>query len=221
MKNASILLFAILISVMAGLTNCSKTEKADIKVHKILKDTSAKIYETVKFGKQIWMSKNLDVVEFRNGDPIPEVRSLEEWVDYGKNRKPAFCYYDNDTENGRKYGILYNWFAVTDPRQLAPKGFHIPSKEEFDILIKTCGGEGEAAYKTLTRGGVAGFNAWYAGHRYCTGPFTDMGEIASFWTSTEESYFSAHKFYINRTNGHAQIYYDDEATGHNVRCIKD
>lgn len=72
--------------------------------------------EEVKIGDQIWMTRNLNVDKFCNGDPIPETKTNEEWIKAGENGKPAWCYYDNDPANGEKYGKLYNWYAVNDPR---------------------------------------------------------------------------------------------------------
>ncbi len=51
-----------------------------------------------------WSPKNLDVDKFRNGDIIPEAMTGEEWKLAGENGKPAFCYYDNNPENGKLYG---------------------------------------------------------------------------------------------------------------------
>lgn len=84
-----------------------------------------------KIGNQIWMAENLKVTKFRNGDPIPEAKSIEEWVNAGKNNNPAFCYVNNDPSTAQKYGILYNWFAVNDSRGLAPAGWKVPSNEDI------------------------------------------------------------------------------------------
>lgn len=101
----------------------------------IMTDTrDGKVYKTVVIGSQTWMAENLNVSTFRNGDPIPEARTNEEWEKAGKEGKPAWCYYDNDPKNGSKYGKLYNWYAVNDPRGLAPKGWYIPSHDEWTTL---------------------------------------------------------------------------------------
>jgi len=42
-------------------------------------------------------------------------------------------------DNGIKHGRLYNWYAVTDPRGLAPVGWHVPSREELTTLYTFCG----------------------------------------------------------------------------------
>ena len=101
---------------------------------------SPSIYaQTVTIGTQVWTSKNLAVSKFRNGDAIPLAKTNAEWQLAGQNKQPAWCYYENNGENGTKYGKLYNWDAVNDPRGLAPAGFHIPSDAEWTILRQYLG----------------------------------------------------------------------------------
>ena len=100
--------------------------------------------ETVVIGTQDWTKKNLNVSKYRNGDIIPEVKDPREWA---KLTTGAWCYYNNDPKNGAIYGKLYNWYAYNDPRGLAPEGFHIPSKTEWELLFSYLGGEKDAAGK--------------------------------------------------------------------------
>ena len=100
---------------------------------------TATFSQTVTIGTQEWMTKNLDVSTFRNGDPIPEAKTDEEWKKADEEGLPAWCYYDNDTANGAKYGKLYNWYAVNDSRGLATVGYHIPSDAEWTKLIDFLG----------------------------------------------------------------------------------
>ncbi len=95
-------------------------------------------YEEVKIGNQIWMLKNLSVSSYRNGDPIPEVPYIADWCNLTSG---AWCYHDNDPSIGQVYGKLYNWYAVTDPRGLAPEGWHIPSDDELTALSDYLGGD--------------------------------------------------------------------------------
>ena len=97
-------------------------------------------YKTVTIGTQIWMKENLNVSTFRNGDPIPEAKTAEEWQAAGEAKQPAWCYYDNDSKNGVKYGKLYNWYAVNDSRGLAPVGWHVPDNDEWEVLEGIAGG---------------------------------------------------------------------------------
>jgi uncharacterized protein (TIGR02145 family) len=92
--------------------------------------------QTVTIGNQTWMTKNLDVSTFRNGDTIPEIKNGFEWERAGIEGRAAWCYFDNDTVKGKRCGKLYNWYAVFDPRGLAPTGYHIPTREEWTVLEK-------------------------------------------------------------------------------------
>jgi uncharacterized protein (TIGR02145 family) len=112
-------------------------------------------YKTVTIGSQVWMTKNLEVSTFRNGDVIPQATSKEEWEAAGKNKQPAWCYYDDDVKNGTKYGKLYNWFAVNDPRGLAPVGYHVPTDEEWTILDDYLGDDAGKKMKS-----TSGWDNW-------------------------------------------------------------
>ena len=91
--------------------------------------------DTIQIGGQIWMTQNLNVAHFRNGDPIEEAKTAEDWKAAGENKKPAWCYYNNDPTNGEKYGKLYNWYAVNDSRGLAPNGWKLPEGKCFSQLL--------------------------------------------------------------------------------------
>lgn len=108
---------------------------------------------TVTIGSQVWMSKNLDVNTFSNGDPIPEAKNFAEWKSAGDNKQPAWCYYGINVTNGAKYGKLYNWYAVADNRQICPIGWHVPSEAEWMVLIKYLGGEVFAGKKMKSTNG--------------------------------------------------------------------
>ena len=92
------------------------------------------IIETVKICDQVWMTKNLNVTNYNNGDQIYHAQTAEEWIEAGKNGIGAWCYYDNDPKNGENLGKLYNWYAVNDERGLAPKSWHVPTDEEWKVL---------------------------------------------------------------------------------------
>lgn len=91
----------------------------------------------VQIGKQIWTAKNLDLDEFRNGDKITQARTTEEWIECLQNKKPAFCYYGNNKKFSYGYGKLYNYYAITDQRGLAPEGWSIPTAKDW-LELKKC-----------------------------------------------------------------------------------
>ena len=107
-------------------------------------------YKTVTIGTQVWMKENLNVSTFRNGDSIPEAKTEEEWRAAGDAKQPAWCYYDNDPKNGEKYGKLYNWYAVNDSRGLAPAGYHVPTDEEWSVLIGFLGDDAGKKMKSTS-----------------------------------------------------------------------
>lgn len=78
--------------------------------------TGASAFEEVKIGNQIWMAKNLDVTHFRNGDPIPEAKSVKDFELASANSSPIQGCYECKQDNAIKYGRLYNWFAINDER---------------------------------------------------------------------------------------------------------
>jgi uncharacterized protein (TIGR02145 family) len=139
--------------------------------------------QTVTIGTQVWMTKNLDVDKFRNGDPIQQVKTSEEWEKANINKQPAWCYYDNDPLNGTKYGKLYNWYAVHDQRGLAPIGFHIPTIDEWTKLINYLGGESIAGKKIKN---TSGWNS------FTTGGGTKTCANCSSWSAEYRSKVPCH-----------------------------
>jgi uncharacterized protein (TIGR02145 family) len=99
-----------------------------------------KVYKTVVIGTQMWMAENLNVDRFRNGDTISEAKTKEEWTTALENKHPVWSYNDYDSINGKKYGKLYNWYAVNDSRGIAPEDWHVPTELEFVNLINELGG---------------------------------------------------------------------------------
>ena len=92
-------------------------------------------FNSVVIGSNVWMTENLRVKRFRNGDLIPEASTLNQWAAALNNKSPAFCYYEDDPGDEEKYGLLYNYYAVIDKRGLSPKSWRIPRKEDFDSLV--------------------------------------------------------------------------------------
>jgi len=103
--------------------------------------------QEIKIGDQTWTSKNLNVSNYRNGDIILQVQDPAAWKNLIIG---AWCYHENKPANGTKYGKLYNWYAVNDPRGLAPKGYHIPTDSEWDILTDYLGPEAGTKMKSTS-----------------------------------------------------------------------
>lgn len=91
--------------------------------------------QTVTIGTQVWMTKNLDVSKFRNGDNIFECNTFQEWDSCLINGIPCYTFLNFDSENDKTYGKLYNIHSILDPRGLIPDGYRIPSKNDYHDLI--------------------------------------------------------------------------------------
>ena len=184
--------------------------------------------EVHSIGEQQWASRNLDVITFRNGDSIPEVRSEKEWKRAAKAGRPAWCYYENNQENGTHYGKLYNWFAVNDPRGLAPEGWHIPSQPEIHEVVKYLDnhyGKVEEVDSLFEAGRIHtnedSFHAFQGGFRLTNGSFHDSGKYGFWWGTT--CYMSTHSWLKHMRTGSGfkafNLFYHGD--GYSVRCIKD
>jgi len=123
------------------------------KTYGTLVDIDGNIYKTITIGNQTWMAENLRTTHYQNGDPIPNVKNPSGW---GSLTTGAYCTYNNTTNPDciATFGFLYNGFAVVDNRNIAPKGWHVPTDEDWDKL-QTFVAEGEAE-TTSTGNGVAG-----------------------------------------------------------------
>lgn len=187
----------------------------------------------VKIGEQVWASFNLDVNKFRNGDEIFFAKSVEEWKKAGNEKKPAWCYFNDNPSNGDKYGKLYNWFAVDDKRGLAPEGWHIPTNIECEDLMFALGGKEIAGKKLKSKTGwsldkendnSSGFSALPAGSRDMDGVSDGIEYNSSWWTANEEKDaegLDANYFAVYFDADAASIYLKErKSEGHSIRCVK-
>ena len=147
--------------------------------------------KTIQIGSQVWTTKNLRVFKFRNGDPIPIIQDSDEWV---MLQESAMCI---NPENGECY---YNWYAVNDPRGLAPAGFHVPSDDEWQQLVDYCGGNekaGNLLKSTKKWNGIApvkGFNAIPSGYRSENGYFYNQGYHGFWWSSSPNDTYAWNRY---------------------------
>lgn len=179
---------------------------------------------------QIWAETNLDVSCFRNGDLITEATTAEKWEEAGAKGLAAFCYFNNDPLNNAKYGKLYNWYAVNDPRGLAPEGWHIPSDAEWTILINKLGGKEKAGKKMKSTHGwndhgngdnSSEFNGLPGGFRAYNSKYLNAGDFGYWWSSSELNQFIAwyHILYCSYNFVYRDFYF--KGYGMSVRCLKD
>ena len=185
-------------------------------------------FNEVKIGNQIWMTENLNVDKFKNGVSILQAKTAEEWQKASEKKQPAWCYYKYDSTNGKKYGKLYNWFAVNDPRGLAPKGWKIPSDDDWTQLTNFLGGKDIAATKMKSKSewknngngdNESGFTGLPGGHCFYLGTFE--GDNGYWWSSTEKDAYTSWARVMTYSNKGLLGRYDyGKQYGFSVRCIK-
>lgn len=206
-------------------------------------DADGNVYSTVTIGTQTWMVENLKTTKYNDGTAIPYVT---EWTDLTTG---AYCWYNNDEATYKnKYGSLYNWHAVNTGK-LAPKGWHIPTKTEWQTLVNyvsthlgnspnlvkalaartdwTSSTDAGAIGNDLSKNNSSGFSALPGGLLGSWG-FLDINEEGFWWTSTEVDADYAHsKFLFNTNNGYTfttnEMGEDEDGKSilYSVRCLKD
>jgi uncharacterized protein (TIGR02145 family) len=91
--------------------------------------------------------------------------------------------YDDNLGNTAKFGSLYTWEAA---RSLAPEGWHLPTKAEWETLHAFLGGDSKKVYEQLKAGGSSGFESLAGGERYARGVFNSLGASGHYWSDTAE-----------------------------------
>lgn len=156
----------------------------------------------VTIGDQTWSTLNLNVDTFKNGDPIPKATTKSEWQTKSSNG-PVWCYYNFDESNA-KYGKIYNWFAVEDPRGLVPDGYHIPKWEEFEKLATNLGNElvGEKMKSKYdwsdNSTNESGFSALPGGFCDNRGNMFRMDTSGYWWTTTKKDSYNSYSLMLSR-----------------------
>ena len=226
---------------MGGRAACSSNLPIDQSSPDTGVDIDGNVYRTVKIGRQIWMAENLKVTHYRNGDPIPNVTDGNEWHYLSTG---AYCEYDNYPVNVKTYGRLYNWFAVADRRKIAPKGWHVPTDEEWKQLEMYLGMSQADANADGKRGtdeggklkeagtmhwrspnagatNESGFSALPGGYQYGVRGFDYIGIWAYLWSSSESN--DSHAWYrcLVCSQSHIQRLEYDKQLGFSVRCVRD
>ncbi len=214
------------------LLSCIKISGCDSLKFGLIKtsqDSSRLGCDIITIGSQKWMKENLNVVTYQNGDTIPQITDPLEWE---RTTKGAWCYYENNSANGNIYGKLYNYYAVKDPRGLAPKGFHIPNYSEWETLESTLGGQDVAGHKLKTSGVLywqpannstneSGFSGLPGGSRQNNGNFGFIGNYGYWWTLGGYQISGAWYKILWWGSGLFNGNYGNEKDGRSVRCIKD
>jgi uncharacterized protein (TIGR02145 family) len=171
-------------------------------------------YRVVKISSQVWMAENL------NYDAS------------GSN-----CYKDS-LSNCKKYGRLYNWATAM---KSCPKGWHLPSASDWDILMKYVQTDNGITYTSGSKASVAGkylkatsgwakdengkdkygFAALPGGNGYSVGSFSSAGSYGFWWSASERGSYGAYYRYMYYNDEGADWSYHDKGYLVSVRCLQD
>ncbi len=244
-KIIQLFFIGLLVSFAMG---CDKDEPADpdptgdggvtsavfntAKTYGTMTDQDGNTYKTITIGTQTWMAENLRVTKYRNGDPIPNVTDDAAWEALTTG---ACCTYENTTNKDEiaTYGRLYNFYAATDSRNIAPAGWHVPTDAEWTTLTTYLGGESVAGGKMKEAGTThwlspnegatnsSGFTALPGGFRNYTGTFYSIGDYGTWWSASVHYTGYVWNRYVGYDDGYVYRYNYSKVLGFSVRCVRD
>ena len=176
-------------------------------VFSLINDIDGNNYPVILIGNQWWMTENLKTTHFQDGSEIPYVIDDTLWT--GSNT-PAWCVNIAINTSDLLYGKMYNWYTVSDPRNVCPIGWHVPSLDEYVELLQLIDPDYNlanqwslnAAIKMKTETGwssyltsptnESGFSALPGGARIhdeqnnpTVAPFLFPGMSCEWWTSSQ------------------------------------
>jgi uncharacterized protein (TIGR02145 family) len=236
-----LLIGSIVASVI--LSGCNKNdESANNETGTFTDSRDNKTYKWVKIGTQVWMAENLAYT----GTDIQHITGNSEWNN--NEDLDAWCYYENNEDNAKIYGVLYQWEAA---KSACPIGWHLPTDEEWTQLENYLKENAYSYDGVIGNSGIAkslatnsgwdvsdnqgaignsdfseyrnktGFSALPSGRRSSYGDFSGLRYNCAYWSATE---YSSSNAYIRGLNySAAKVNRKDyrKLNGYSVRCVKD
>jgi len=199
-------------------------------VYGSISDKDGNTYKTLLIGTQTWMVKNLKTTKYNDGTLIPFVSDVSSWSNL---TSPGYCWPNDFPAYKASYGILYNWYAVSS-NKLCPVGWHIPTDQEWNLLITYFGGE-------MIAGGMlkeSSLNYWKAPNTGASNmshfwglpggriessdsSFQKITEMGCWWTNTSHNKDMSIAWVIYYNNESARKVFYPKKFGLSVRCIWD
>ena len=195
-------------------------------------DIDGNNYQTVIIGSQEWMKENLRVTKYSNGNSIPNIIDAYEWAGIFSG---AWCHNNNNSQYENTYGKLYNWYVVSDSRNVCPIGWHVPTDGEWTILTDYLGGEAVAGVKMKSTSGwnsngngtnESGFSGLPGGRRTVNvssssyGIFQLVGGLGHWWSSTFQTGVCSYARQLWFWDEFCSQYGPTSMSGLSIRCIK-
>jgi uncharacterized protein (TIGR02145 family) len=225
------IVFLLFLAIVVTMTvSCKKKSDNSSNTSTTVTDIDGNIYHTVLIGTQTWIVGNLKVTHYRNGDAVQYVADSSSWINLVSG---AYCDYGNFTRNGVDYGHLYNWYVIADTRNICPAGWHVPTDDEWSLLILYLGGENVAGGKMKEKGTAhwaitdtsvnnsSGFTALPGGFRTYLAQFdASIGHFGYWWSSTGDGFTSPIRVLGAGTNDVLRLL-SAANYGCSIRCVKD
>jgi len=171
-------------------------------------DIDGNVYRTVKFGNQVWITENFRTTKYNDGTPVAHITDNPDW---DNTTQGAYCFYNNSTDPvfQKKWGALYNWFAVNSGK-LAPAGWRVAKGADWDSLqsylsangytydgtagtsiVKSIASETDWAAdiksksigNDLLKNNTSGFSGFPGGCCISGGKFSEMDTAGYWWTT--------------------------------------
>lgn len=220
--------------------SCITPAEEEVKIFEkdVVVDDEGNKYTTVKIGNQWWMAEDLKSTKFKDGTAIKFVDDPDT-LGWETGDEPKY--------SRGKYGNFYNHAVITNASQIAPKGWHVPSDEEWKILESYLGITDKEINEIKWRGNKAGdklkddyqykkwkyseniwgnnesgFSAMPCGCRLFDGRqcYPNNTEQGYWWTSSKsesEAWFR----YLDYKKSGIFRYVADQKYGFAIRCVKD
>jgi uncharacterized protein (TIGR02145 family) len=175
-------------------------------------DLEGNYYRSVKIGNQCWMSDNLRSTYYSTGAPIEGMNG---------SKFAGLAIYANDSCR-HHYGTLYNAYAAKDAKNICPKGWHVPSVAEVEMLLEVVGGKKQAGpYLSIQHKNADIAKADSIGlFLQPGGKLTDLGMVSKvdkeIWLWTRDNV----AIHINEY-GYIFFEKEEEQTGMCIRCLQD
>jgi uncharacterized protein (TIGR02145 family)/uncharacterized repeat protein (TIGR02543 family) len=234
----------------AGYTNrwdfsTSVTSAMTLHAKWEVRDRDGNTYDTVRIGTQTWMVQNLRTTKYNDGTPITKVEDMAEWAN---RTSEAFSWVNGLPSTAPMGGILYNYYAAESDK-IAPKGWHVPSLDEWNTLNDYLTANGynadgqpdyciakalsaKSVWNTTDEPGTPGndpsknnktnFSAFPSGWRGSDGTNVMYGEQCLWWARTVLSATLSFTPRLEYNMPHLHTtFICDVKCGINIRCIKD
>jgi uncharacterized protein (TIGR02145 family) len=195
-----------------------------------LTDQEGNTYATIVIGTQEWMAENLRTTKYANGDIIPNITDNGEWADLTTG---AWAHYHNNNLYEIPRGKLYNGHTIIDSRKICPVGWHVPTDEDWSIIVDNLGGEVEAGGKMKSTGtqfweipnsdatNESGFSGLPGGARYNGGYFAGLNREGYWWSSSNYDVERNWARLLYYALGTVERYAESKQNGFFIRCLKD